>query len=130
VTIETEVTDPEKDESKTHPVATVWRPALQAVVRAFVDGKYDLTGVHEWVPPVPLPTAYQIRSYVSDYGQHLSELPMETWSTSVSQWMGDCWHVLVDLWTTESGRTDMVLDVRIYENGEGFRIEVGSVYVP
>jgi len=60
----------------------------------------------------------------------LAELPDETWATSVSQWMGTHWEVLVDLWTVESGKSDLVLDARVFEQETGFRIEIHSVYVP
>jgi len=44
--------------------------------------------------------------------------------------MGTHWEVLVDLWTVESGKSDLVLDARVFEQETGFRIEIHSVYVP
>jgi hypothetical protein len=60
-------------------------------------------------------TAEQIRRYLADYGCTLVELPEDTWQTSVSQWMETHWEVLVDLWTAEEGRSDLVLAGRVVE---------------
>jgi hypothetical protein len=65
-----------------------------------------------------------------DYGETLVELPRETWESSVAQWMGAHWDVLVDLWTEGEGRRDLVLDARVHETESGFRFEVRLVYVP
>jgi hypothetical protein len=40
------------------------------------------------------------------------------------------WEVLVDLWTVESGPSDMVLHADVFEVENGFRIEIHAVYVP
>lgn len=44
--------------------------------------------------------------------------------------MGTHWEVLVDLWTVESGASDLVLHAHVLEVKEGFRIELHLVYVP
>lgn len=71
-----------------------------------------------------------MRAYVTDYGATLVELPDESWETSASQWMAGHWEVLVDLWTAEEGRSDLVLDARVFERGAGFEIELHLLYVP
>ena len=71
-----------------------------------------------------------IKKYIIDYGETLIELPDATWKTSVCQWMGSHWDLLLDLWTAESGESDLVLGARIFEDGSKFRIEIESVYVP
>ena len=119
-----------KDENAEHPVASAWRPTLCEIVKAFVRGDYALKQRVPSVAPVSAETARQIERYVADYGETLCELPEETWSTSVAQWTGSHWDVLVDLWTVESGRSDMVLDARVSETPDGFSIEIHLVYVP
>jgi hypothetical protein len=122
--------EPVKDETTTHPIPSAWRATLRDIVEAFVHGDYALAeGVH-FVAPVPLATSEQVRRYIADYGETLVELPDETWETSVSQWMGTHWDVLVDLWTLESGESDMVLNARVFEMENGFQIEIDSVHVP
>lgn len=119
-----------KDEDAAHPVASAWRATLGDIVRAFVANDYALRRRPNSVAPVSSADADQIREYIADYGETLIELPDDTWNTSVSQWMGEHWDVFVDLWTVESGASDMVLSVRVFEVEVGFRVEVGLVYVP
>ena len=119
-----------KDEEAAHPVATAWRPAIRGVVKALANKDYELKDPLEGVAPVAPTVAAQITEYIEDYGETIIDLPEATWSTSVSQWMGDHWQVLVDLWTAESGESDLVLNLRVFEVGEGFRMEIESVHVP
>lgn len=120
-----------KDPDHEHPIAEAWRPTLRAIVDALVEGDYALSRGLPNVAPVTSETAKQMRGYVADYGESLIALPAEAWTTSVSQWnsrMG--WDLLVDLWTRESGRSDMVLDLRAFETGDGVQFEVRLIYVP
>ena len=59
----------------------------------------------------------------------LVELPDATWKSSVAQWMGTHWDVVVDLWT-DAGPSDLILSARVRETNDAFEIEIGSVYVP
>jgi len=119
-----------KDEDAERPVASAWRPTLRDIVKAFVQGDYALECGIDSVAPVSAATADHIKAYIADYGETLIELPEETWSTSVSLWMGSHWDVIVDLWTAESGQSDMILQVRVTETGNGFGIDIHMVYVP
>jgi hypothetical protein len=119
-----------KDENVEHPVASAWRPTLCEIVKAFARRDYALKQRVPSVAPVSDKTARQVERYVADYGETLCELADETWATSVAQWTGSRWDVLVDLWTVESGRSDMVLDARVSETPDGFSIEIHLVYVP
>ena len=122
--------DPVKDPNGSHPIASAWRPTLRSIVNAFVRGDYALAGGVDSVAPVSKRSASQISAYIAEYGETLVELPDATWATSVSQWMGSFWEILVDLWTAESGASDMVLHAKVFEAKDGFRIEVHAVYVP
>jgi hypothetical protein len=122
--------EPIEDPDRSHPVATAWRSSFAEIVRAFVRGDYVLSSGVPHADPVSASTADHIRSYIADYGETLIELPPDTWSTSVAQWYGSHWQVLVDLWTLESGRSDMVLDANVYPAPDGFRIAIHLVYVP
>lgn len=119
-----------KDESREHPIAGAWRPMLCKVVHGFVHGDYALSTGVDGVEPVSPEKAEQMRAYVASYGATLIELPEQTWQTSVCQWYGDHWDVLVDLWTAEEGRSDLVLHGRVRETAAGFRLSVHMVYVP
>jgi hypothetical protein len=119
-----------KDEDAAHPVASDMRPTFREIVESFRKGDFGLARVPA-VEPVTPATQQQIKDYIADYGETLAELPEETWDGSVAQWMGAHWDVLVDLWTEESGESDLVLSARVFENPDGsYRIEVDSVHVP
>lgn len=125
-----QVYEPVKDEDSAHPVASAWRQTFQNIVKAFVRGDYGIVAGLDSVAPLSPRDADQIRSYIADYGETLVDLPDASWETSIAQWMGGYWDVLVDLWTVESGASDMVIAARVFEVGNGFRIEIHSVHVP
>ena len=103
---------------------------LAEVVHCLVRGDYSLEAGVSGVVPIPAETAQQIRSYIADYGATLIDLPQDTWQSSVAQWYGTHWDVLVDLWTAEEGPSDLVLGGRISETDTGPRLTVNMVYVP
>ena len=80
--------------------------------------------------PIAPETALQIGNYVRSYGANLTELPDETWRTSVCIWTGSRWDVLVDLWTQEEGRSDLVLHAHVIDENPGYKIVIDLVCVP
>jgi hypothetical protein len=125
-------TDPPaiKDEDNELPIPGAWRSTFRDVVHAFVEQDFGIAQGLPSVEPISADTADHIKAYLDDYGETLIELPEETWSTSIYLWHGTHWEALVDLWTAESGPSDMVLSARVFEAGEGYRFEVQMVYVP
>ena len=119
-----------KDENAAHPIAGSWRPMLRDVVRRFVAGDYELEAGVLGVEPVSSKTAEHVRSCIADYGATLVDLPPDSWQTSVAQWYGTHWDILVDLWTAEEGRSDLVLSGKVVETHAGPRFTVHMVYVP
>lgn len=119
-----------KDPDAAHPIAGAWRPMLREVVRRFALGDYHLAQGVPGVEPVSAATAEQVRDYLAEYGATLVELPEDTWQTSVAQWMETHWDILVDLWTAEEGRSDLVLDGKVVETSTGPRLTIHMVYVP
>jgi hypothetical protein len=122
--------EPVKDESAAHPVASAWRPIFQEVINAFAEEDYALSRKIPSVATVNKKTAAQIKAYLVEYGETLAKLPEAAWKSSVAQWMGTHWDVLVDLHTIESGESDLVLSARVFEDKKGYRIEIDSVHVP
>ena len=120
----------EKDEDSERPIPSVWRPVFRDVVNAFVHQDYILSSVVPGVAAVSDGTAKQIRDYIEGYGEILTELPDETWDTSICIWMGDRWDALVDLWTVSEGRSDLVLSANVTESDNGFVFHIYMVYVP
>lgn len=121
---------PSKDPQSAQEVPESWRPVVRRIVQTFAQGSYEIPTELSFVAPVSPSTAEQIREYVADYGETLIDLPDEAWRTSVCQWMETHWDTLVDLWTAESGRSDMVLAVRVFDVNGVYRFQIQSVYVP
>lgn len=119
-----------RDDSQERPVPTAWRSTFAAIVARFVEGDFGLLAAVPAVAPIDAQTSQQIETYVREYGATLIPLPMETWSTSVCIWDGQRWHVLVDLWTREEGRSDMVLHAHVTDSAAGSSFAVHLVYVP
>jgi len=116
-----------KDIENEIAVPQAWRPTLAGIVDALIQGgEPSLPQVTLQDPDVWASAQESIRAY----GAHLKRLPDESWSSSVCIWYGDFWNVLLDLYTEEEGRSDLVLQAHVYEVGEGYRYEVVLVYVP
>ena len=119
-----------KDAHNEGPIPSAWRPVLKSIVDAFVRGDYGLKDGLPGVAPISEETAAQVREYIEDYGAKLIELPPQSWDTSVCIWMGDRWDALVDLWTEDEGRSDLVLQVDVSEADSGYVVAIFMVYVP
>lgn len=111
-------------------VPSEWRGTFSAIVASFIDGDFTLTRGIEGVRPITIEDAVAIETNISEYGGRLVALPDDTWQSSVCQWMDEYWEVLVDLYTQEEGRSDLVLHARVYEDSAAYRFDIDSVYVP
>ena len=120
---------PLRDPEAPHPVPRSWRPVLKQIVDAFVAGDYALSIGIECVAPLSKADAQRVQYSLAAYGEAIVGLPDETWQTSVAQWIGPHWDVIVDLWT-ESGRIDLALFVRAQLGKDSaLRMRVDSVHV-
>jgi len=116
-----------KDGERESRVPDAWRPTLSSIVDALVIRD------EPQLPRVSFRTAEtwdHIKSNVQDYGAHLIGLPEASWDSSVCIWVGEFWEVLVDLYTEEEGRSDLVLQVHVRKVQDGYMYEVVLVYVP
>jgi hypothetical protein len=118
-----------KDEDREHPVPTEWREALSSIANAFAIHNYGLVGLAT-VEPLDEERAGYIASNIKAYGCTLCELNEESWESSICSWQVGHWVVLVDLFTVEEGRSDLVLHVLVHEHEGGFSFKVHLVYVP
>ena len=119
-----------KDDLVQQAVPTAWRHVLRAIANAFAKQDYGLINGVLGVEPVPSELADQIQNSIYEYGATLVELPDQTWESSVCMWYRTHWDVLVDLWTQEEGRSDLVLSVSVTEMPSGFGFRLHMVYVP
>lgn len=123
--------DPAKDADVEFPVPEVWRPTLRAIVDSLVRRDAVLGAGLPVVDPVSADVTQLCLRAVDDYDDvTLIPLPDEAWDASVARWAGDRWRCLVDLWTEQEGRSDLVLDVDGLECKPGHHFRVHLVYVP
>jgi hypothetical protein len=126
-----EVGQPVKDAALEVAIPEAWRPILTAVVDSLVRRDAVIAAGLSAVEPVSPKTRQQCLDAINDYGDAtLISLPDETWNTSVCRWYGNRWNCLVDLWTEQEGRSDLVLDFDVVESGDEYRFSVGPLYVP
>ncbi len=122
---------PIEDGVNEQPIAAAWRPTFDAIVRAFVAGDWQLESAPAGVKRLSAEAGHRLSSGVADYGEvTLVPLPPGTWDSSVSMWTGSHWDVLVDLWTEQEGRSDLVLSASVRRSEDGFEFDVLMVYVP
>ena len=115
------------DPTEQQPVPEKWRGILAQVADSIASGNFGPLALMPGVEPVSQATAAQISSYVFGYPATLVPLPDESWDTSVCMFNGGEWEVLVDLWTQEEGRSDLVLHVYVSQDNV---VRVHAVYVP
>ena len=121
---------PVKDGESERPIPHAWRDALASIVRALACGDYSLSSLPDhFIRPTPQ-DAVRIKAAISDYGTTITELPAESWDTSVCIWYDPEWDALIDLWSIEEGRSDLVLHAKIKEKDQGYTYEIHLVYVP
>jgi hypothetical protein len=119
-----------KDEENELPIPTPWRKTFIDVGEAFKDGDFHLKRGIAGVCPISAREAARIAGNIAAYGDQLISLPEETWRTSMYRWMRGYWDVLVDLHTVREGASDLVLFVRVHEDGDRYSFEIQSVNVP
>ncbi|MEQ6902646.1 hypothetical protein [Nocardioides sp. YIM 152588] len=126
-----DLTPPIKDGERERPVPEVWRPTLSAIVESLAREDVIVATEVPGVEPVSEALSEMCLEAVAEYGGiTLVPLPKDAWDTSVCLWQGDRWQCLVDLWTAQEGRCDLVLDVDVFEDDSGYRYSVNLVYVP
>ena len=118
-----------KDELNQRPVPSAWRGVFFDIVHVLKNGDLSLVGSIDGVSPISSEKASKITASIKNYGAKLDDLSEETWHTSVCQWMGNRWNVLIDLFTVEEGASDLVLEAHVYEAETGQAFEVHFVYV-
>jgi hypothetical protein len=114
----------------TNTVPSELHATFHEVAAAFVVGDYLLRdyairGVRE-VDPL---TAKAIAGSVSAYGDNLAPLNPSTWEYAAYRWMGEYWHILVDLTTEGEDVSDLTLHAKLHDT-EPPTLEIVSVHVP
>jgi hypothetical protein len=102
--------------------------ASRIVVALLVGCKYD---VLEALTRGSRLSADELRLAVDAYGRTLVDVPDGQWRQDVAPMdEPDSFHVIVDLWTAEEGRSDLSLELRVHDRYQGaFEVEVLDLHV-
>jgi hypothetical protein len=119
-----------KDEEKELPIPQVWRDVFCQIVKALSNKDYLVNSTISNVPSLSIDDSKYIEDNIESYGEELTELPAETWDSSIYLWMGTHWDVIIDLWTLGEGRSDLVLSAKVYETNNEYTFKIEMVYVP
>ena len=113
-------------------VPLLWRDTIWKIVEAFKNNDINFFNQIEGVKKLTLVDFEEIISDINVYGETLVSLPSEAWESSQCLWRGDsCWHVYIDLYTINEGKSDLILFliVELDENNH-FHYDVSNFYVP
>lgn len=105
--------------------------AVQVAVGLLVAGEYDALAATTYGRRL---SAKQLRDAVSEYGRTLRSLPDDEWTTLDVVEVPDAevptFHVVVDLWTEEEGRSDLSLELLMKDtDGGAFETEILDLHV-
>ena len=130
--MENEISDPSSlDIGDTATVPDIWRADISTIVQSLCERDFTLSQPQDITTTVEPTTARHMKGALNDYGETLAPLPEESWKTSYCERFSEKeWKVEVDLWTTESGRSDMVLTIEVDGLEEGYSFELTSIHVP
>jgi hypothetical protein len=102
--------------------------AARIVVALLVARKYDLV---EAMTRGQRLSAEALRFAVEEYGRVLTDVPEAAWSMDIAP-MDEvgAFHVIVDLWTEEEGRSDLSLELAARDRYNGaYEVEVLDLHV-
>ena len=118
------------DGSQERPIPTAWRSTFRDVINCIAAGNREILNANTAIIKVTTEDWSRFQDNIQAYGATLAPLSEETWKTSSCIWYGTYWGALIDLWTREEGRSDLVLDARITPIVTGILIEIHLIYVP
>jgi hypothetical protein len=119
-----------KDEENELPIPQVWRDVFCQIVKSLSNKDYLVNSTISNVPSLSISDSKHIEDNIESYGEELTELPPETWDSSIYLWMGTHWDVIIDLWTLGEGQSDLVLSAKVYETNNQYTFKIEMVYVP
>lgn len=113
-------------------VPLLWRDTIWKIVEAFKISDINFFNQIEGVKKLTLVDFEEIISDINLYGETLVSLPSEAWESSQCLWSGDsCWHVYIDLYTINEGKSDLILFLIIeLDENNHFHYNVSNFYVP
>ena len=112
-------------------IPNIWRSTIVQIIEAFKDKDFARLNTIPNVEFIDVEYAAEITKNIDHYGAHLISLPKESWNSSVCLYMEDHrWDAIIDLFTEEEGRSDLIIDLRIYMRNDHYLYEIIDIYVP
>lgn len=111
-------------------IPSIWRKTFFDIVEKFKENDLEKLNQIDLVKYIDLDYAKEIHENIEVYGETLVSLPEITWETSECLYFESCWKVYIDLYTVGEGRSDLILDVFVFEDKGVFIFEINNIYVP
>lgn len=113
-------------------IPSIWRNTIFEIVEAFKNHDIESYNQIKGIVSIDSNDFEEILSDINAYGESLISLPDQTWETSQCIWKGDsCWHVFIDLYTINEGKSDLILFLTVESDGHNnFSFDVNNFYVP
>ena len=113
------------------PIPSIWKDCIIQIVEAFKDKDLARLNTLPSVQCIDLAYASEIAENIDAYGAHLISLAEESWHTSVCIYMeNESWKAIIDLFTVEEGRSDLIIDLFIFKKENQFIFQINNIYVP
>ena len=113
------------------PIPNIWRDCIIQIIEAFKDKDFGRLNTLPSVQCIDLAYASEIAENIDAYGAHLISLAEESWHTSVCIYMeNESWKAIIDLFTVEEGRSDLIIDLFIFKKENQFIFQINNIYVP
>ncbi|OTG97337.1 hypothetical protein B9T24_04245 [Acinetobacter sp. ANC 4654] len=113
------------------PIPSIWKDCIIQIVEAFKDKDLARLNTLPSVQRIDLAYASKIAENIDAYGAHLMSLAEESWHTSVCIYMeNESWKAIIDLFTVEEGRSDLIIDLFIFKKENQFIFQINNIYVP
>lgn len=113
------------------PIPMIWREKIIKIVEAFKDKDFSRLNIIPNVVFIDTEYAASIAENIDDYGARLISLPKESWDSSVCLYIEkNRWDAIVDLFTEDEGRSDLIIHFRIYMHEDQYWYEIMDIYVP
>ncbi|MBP7336676.1 hypothetical protein [Niveispirillum sp.] len=112
------------------PVPTAWRDVLSLIVERIISKDFEFSKACPAVSDILDEDKSRFIWNIEEYGGALVKPTEQSWGVSFYMYMQIYWIVWVYLPTTEENPSDLVMFVRVYEDGGSYRFDVASVHVP
>lgn len=122
----------DKSSEEEQPIPNIWRNTFSLIVSAIKNKDFNELNEIQNFKPIEIEDFNLIIDNIHGYGCELTDLPIETWKSSVCILdRENAWTTIVDLYSVEEGRSDLILHTIVFEKeNNAYLFEIINVYVP